>query len=325
MAHYLITSSTRILFILIPALIFLNSCRPDPIVEPWESLFDGEKLDGWSIKGGEAIYEVRDGQIIGKTVRNTPNTFLTSDRHFGDFILELEYKVDPSMNSGIQIRSQSLPYYRNGTVHGYQVEIDPSERAWSAGIYEEQRRGWLHPITENQKAQEAFNQNDWNHYRVEAIGDTIKTWINGVAAAHLVDENSDSGFIGLQVHSINEDQEEGTEVIWKNIQIITDSLAVYSKTSPLPAVITKNQLLHSQEENGWQLLWDGKTTNGWRGAKLDSFPDEGWTIENGELIVLASGGGESAAGGDIVTLEEFEDFELQLEFKITEGANSGIK
>ena len=257
-------------------MVFLVSCQPDQKDEaPWKSLFDGKTLDGWSVKGGEVIYEVRDGQIVGKTVRNTPNTFLTSDSLYADFILELEYKVDPSMNSGIQIRSNSLPYYRNGTVHGYQVEIDPSERAWSAGIYDEQRRGWLHPITENQRAQQAFKQTDWNHYRIEAIGDTIKTWINGVPAAHLVDEKTDSGFIGLQVHSINEDEEENTEVIWKNIQIITDSVALYTKSSPLPPVITKNRLLHGQEENGWRLLWDGKTTDGWRGAKIDFFSGKG--------------------------------------------------
>lgn len=73
------------------------------------------------------------------------------------------------------------------------------------------------------------------------------------------------------------------------------------------------------------MLWDGETTDGWRGAKLDRFPDEGWKIENGELIVLATGGGESAAGGDIVTDEEFEEFELELEFRLSKGANSGIK
>lgn len=318
--------STVIFFVLMSALLFLFSCRTDPREKaPWRSLFDGKTLDGWSIKGGDAIYEIRDGQIVGKTVRNTPNTFLTTDEIFDDFILELEYKVDPSMNSGIQIRSNSSPYYKSGRVHGYQVEIDPSERAWSAGIYDEARRGWLHPMSGNQKAQQAFRQSDWNHYRIEAIGDTIKTWINGIPAAHLIDEKTDRGFIGLQVHSINEDQMENTEVIWKNIRIISDSAANYTKNTTLPPVITKNRLLHGETENGWQLLWDGQTSDGWQGAKLDRFPENGWIIENGELIVLASGGAESAAGGDIVTMELFEDFELQLEFKLTKGANSGIK
>ena len=275
--------------------------------------------------GVEAVYEIRNGQIVGKTVRNTPNTFLTTNELYGDFILELEYKVDPSMNSGIQIRSNSNPHYQNGRVHGYQIEIDPSDRKWSAGIYDEGRRGWLYPLTDNTKAQQAFKQGEWNHYRIEAIADTIKTWINGVPAAHLVDERTSRGFIGLQVHSINEEQEEGTEVMWRNIKIMTDSISKYTESSPLPAFHTKNQLLHNEALNGWQLLWNGKNTEGWRGAKLEYFPESGWLIENGELIVLASGGGESAAGGDVVTMEEYTNFELQLEFQLTEGANSGIK
>ncbi|WP_299666665.1 DUF1080 domain-containing protein [uncultured Polaribacter sp.] len=292
---------------------------------PWKDLFDGETLEGWTQKGGDAKYQVRDGAVVGTTVHNTPNSFLTTDKLYGDFILELEYKVDSTMNSGIQIRSNSFPHYRDGRVHGYQVEIDPSERAWSGGIYDEARRGWLNTLENNPEAQKAFKQNDWNHYRIEAIGDTLKTWINGVPAAHLVDEKTASGFIGLQVHNIKPDKKEGTEIVWKNIKIITENVAKYSKKSPIKPIIIKNQLTLDEKKKGWQLLWDGKTTNGWRGAKLDKFPESGWKIKNGELIVLASGGGESTAGGDIVTEALYGDFELSVDFKVTPGANSGIK
>ena len=292
---------------------------------PWKNLFNGKNLDGWSQKGGEAQYEVREGTIVGITVHGTPNSFMTTDEMYSDFILELEYKVDTSMNSGIQVRSNSFPHYQNGRVHGYQVEIDPSERAWSAGIYDEGRRGWLHTLEDNPEAQQAFKQNEWNHYRIEVIGDTLTTWINGVPAAHLIDDKTASGFIGLQVHSIKKEQKAGTKIQWKNIKILTDSLAKYSKKSPLPPIVTKNQLTKEETKNGWKLLWDGKTTNGWRGARMDSFPDKGWIIENGELTVLSTGGAESAAGGDIVTLDTYGDFELKVDFKLTEGANSGIK
>ena len=229
------------------------------------------------------------------------------------------------MNSGIQIRSNSFPYYRNGRVHGYQVEIDPSDRAWSAGIYDEARRGWLYALEGQSKAQKAFIQNEWNHYRIEAIGDTIKTWINDIPAAYLIDDKTSYGFIALQVHSIGEDQKEGTEIMWRNIKILTDSLKSYSKKSPLKPVITKNQLTIDEQKNGWKMLWDGETTHGWRGARLDTFPDKGWVMENGELTVLSSGGAEAAAGGDIVTIDTYGDFELKVDFKLTEGANSGIK
>lgn len=292
---------------------------------PWFDLFDGQTLNGWTIKGGHANYEIKDGTIVGTSVPDSPNTFLTTDKMYGDFILELDYKVDSTMNSGIQIRSNSFPYYRDGVVHGYQIEIDPSKRAWSAGIYDEQRRGWMVPLTDNPTAQKAFKQNDWNHYRIEAIKDTIKTWINDVPAAYLIDDKTASGFIALQVHALQEGQHPGTEIIWKNIKILTDSLSKYVRKSPLTPVTTKNKLTIDEEKNGWKLLWDGKTTNGWRGAKLDQFPEKGWQIENGELTVLESNGAEAAAGGDIVTTELYGDFELQVDFKITKGANSGIK
>lgn len=292
---------------------------------PWVDLFDGKTLNGWNQKGGNAKYEVVDGTIVGTTVHNTPNSFMTTDKMYGDFILELEYKVDPSMNSGIQIRSNSLPTYRNGRVHGYQVEIDPSERAWSGGIFDEARRGWLNPLGDNPQAQKAFKQNDWNHYRIEAIGDTIKTWVNGVPAAHLIDDKTDSGFIALQVHSIGKNKKEGTHIVWRNIKILTEDLQAYSKESPITPIVTKNRLTVSEEKDNWKLLWDGETTDGWRGARLDEFPEKGWEIKDGILTVLSSGGEESAAGGDIVTTEAYGDFELKVDFKLTEGANSGIK
>ena len=307
-------------------LVLLTSCHNSKKEStPWQNIFDGKNLTGWSTKGGDATYEVKDGIIVGTTIANTPNTFLTTEKMYGDFILELDYIVDSTMNSGIQIRSNSFPHYQAGRVHGYQVEIDPSKRAWSAGIYDEGRRKWLVTLKDNSKAQKAFKQNDWNTYRIEAIGDTIKTWINDVPASHLIDEMTATGFIGLQVHSIKEAENAGTEIKWKNIRILTEDLSKYTQKSTLDPVMTKNKLTSHEKENGWKLLWDGKTTEGWRGAKLTAFPTDGWVIENGELTVLENGGKESAAGGDIVTEETYKEFELKLEFKITEGANSGIK
>jgi len=292
---------------------------------PWTPLFNGTDLGGWEQKGGGAEFRVRDGMVVGTTVPDTPNSFMATQAMYGDFILELEYRVDSTMNSGIQIRSNSFPHYQNGRVHGYQIEIDPSERAWSAGIYDEGRRGWLVTLEDNPAGQRAFKENDWNHYRIEAIGDTLKTWINGVPAAHLIDGKTASGFIALQVHSIDKDQRAGTEIAWRNINILTDSLSKYSRATPLEAVVTKNRLTLEEAKNGWELLWDGETAQGWRGARLDSFPERGWIMENGELTVLSSGGGESEAGGDIVTTASYGDFELKADFKLTPGANSGIK
>jgi hypothetical protein len=307
-------------------ILTLMSCSSSKKEDPFKEIFDGKTLNGWHIKGGNATYAVRDNAIVGTSTMNTPNTFLASDSIYGDFILELEYKVDPKMNSGIQIRSNSIPAYRNGVVHGYQIEIDPSERAWSAGIYDEQRRGWLFDLENNPEAQKAFKQNEWNSYRIEAIGDTLKTWINGTPAAHVIDPMTAEGFIGLQVHSIGTEKEkEGAEIQWRNIRIITKDVEKYTTATPIEPVVTTNNLTSSEKKDGWELLFNGKTTDGWRGAKLDAFPESGWKIEDGELSVLASGGGEAAAGGDIVSVNTYGDFEFKVDFKITEGANSGVK
>jgi hypothetical protein len=181
-------------------------------------LFDGKTLDGWEQKGGKAKYTVEDGCILGTSVPNTSNSFLCTKKHYSDFILELEFKVDPGLNSGVQVRSNSLKEYRNGQVHGYQVEIDPSSRAWTGGIYDEGRRGWLFTLKDNEAARKAFKPNDWNKLRVECRGDRIKTWINGVPAADLTDSMTRSGFIALQVHGVGSRQDP-LSVRWRNIRL----------------------------------------------------------------------------------------------------------
>ena len=295
---------------------------------PWVELFNGKDFTGWTIKNGNAKYNIEDETIIGVSELNTPNTFLCTEKDYGDFILELDVKLEYGLNSGIQIRSLSKPEYRDGRVHGYQVELDPSARKWTAGIYDEGRRGWLYPLTRNPEGQAAFRVGDWNHLRIEAIGSSIRTWMNGVQCANLVDDLTAQGFIGLQVHSIQDEKLVGKTVEWKNIRILTEDVQKYATPSS-PNVpefsYLDNQLTEEEKRQGWRFLWDGKTSKGWRGAKLDHFPTQGWTMEDGILTVLESGGGESRAGGDIVTEKTFSSFELQLDFKFTEGANSGIK
>lgn len=181
-------------------------------------LFNGTSLDGWVRRGGEASFEAEGGMIVGTTRPNQPNSFLCTVGEYGDFELELEFKVDPELNSGVQIRSQSLPGYKNGQVHGYQVEIDPSSRAWTAGIYDEGRRGWLAPLDKNPAAQAAFRQDQWNSLRILAQGDLIKTWLNGVPAAEVRDSMTPRGFIALQVHGVGPQTRE-MRVRWRNIRL----------------------------------------------------------------------------------------------------------
>ncbi len=292
---------------------------------PWVTLTKGNTLAGWTILGGEADYTIKDGVVTGTTVANTPNTFLATDEMYGDFILELDYLVDPKMNSGVQFRSNSFANYKNGRVHGYQMEIDPSPRAYSGGIFDEGRRKWLVTLKDNPAGQKAFKQGEWNSARIEAIGDNIRIWLNGVPTAKLIDDKTATGFIGLQVHSIYGDMTPGMEIKWRNVRILTENLDQYAREINLPSTTTLNQLTQDEAKNDWELLFDGKTTDKWRGAKLTSFPTEGWTVTDGILSVAETGGAESAAGGDIVTVEKYGDFELTVDYRLTEGANSGIK
>jgi hypothetical protein len=256
---------------------------------------------------------------------NEPNSFLATEKEYGDFMLEFEFKVDSTINSGVQFRSESKKEYKDGRVHGYQFEIDPSKRKWTGGIYDEARRDWLYPLDLNPSAKTAFRNGQWNKARIEAIGNSIRTWVNGNPAAFIVDDLTQKGFIALQVHSINKKEDEGKQMRWRNIRIQTSNL----KSSPYSNVfvvnLIPNNLSEAERKNGVSFLWDGKTTAGWRGAYKEHFPEKGWEINDGVLSVLPTTGGESTGGGDIVTIEQFGAFIFQFEFKFTEGANSGVK
>jgi hypothetical protein len=197
----------------------------------WLPLFDGKTLNGWTQKGGQAKFRVEEGQIIGSTVPNTPNSFLCTTRQFTNFILDLDFKVDDGLNSGVQIRSHCFdkPTAVNvsgkeikiaaGRVHGYQVEIDPSDRAWTGGLYDEGRRGYfINDLKNNEPARKAFKHNDWNHFRIECQGDSFKTWLNGVPATDCKDDMTPSGFLGLQVHSVGK-RTEPLQVRFRNIRL----------------------------------------------------------------------------------------------------------
>jgi hypothetical protein len=190
----------------------------------WKDLFNGNDFTGWERKGGPAEYIIENNEIIGITVDDRNNSFLCTIEEYGDFILELELLVDTTMNSGIQFRSHSLPNYKNGLVHGYQMEIDPSKRAWSGGIYDEGRRGWIYSLDHNPEAKTAFKNGIWNHYRIEAFGKHIKTFVNGIPTADILDSVDTPGFIALQVHGIAPDYNEktvGAIIKWRNIRILT--------------------------------------------------------------------------------------------------------
>jgi len=221
---------------MISSMLMLSLITTCATAGQWMDLFDGETLDGWSIHSGYAKYRVEDGTIVGTAVKGSPNTFLCTNREYGDFILEFEVKCDPRLNSGVQIRSQIAKdpmffVFRRfdgrprqlvippDRVYGYQVEIASAETGTSGGIYDEARRGFfLADVSEDPVASKAFKDNQWNKYRIECKGSSIKTWVNGVPCANLRDSLDAKGVIGLQVHGLS-----GNffpyQVRWRNLRI----------------------------------------------------------------------------------------------------------
>ncbi|MHC4110160.1 MAG: 3-keto-disaccharide hydrolase [Planctomycetota bacterium] len=273
----------------------------------WKNLFDGKTLDSWAVRGGFAKYRAENGEIVGTSVEGSPNTFLCTKKQYGDFFLEFEVKCDPRLNSGVQIRSHiynkdtTQEMWRRGQkrkvvrkaghVYGYQVEITNERTGSSGGIYDEARKGmWLYDVKSNPAAKGAFKDNQWNKYRVACIGDSIKTWVNGVPCSDLRDPIDQVGFIGLQVHSVRSDTT--LEVRWRNIRI--------------------NDL----GRHVWKPLFDGKTLKGWH-----TLPGGKWEVIDG-AIVGTSASSESRHGL-LVSDKSFGDFSIRLKFKALKG-NSGF-
>jgi hypothetical protein len=272
---------------------------------PWEPLFDGKTLDGWEVRGGSATYHVEDGAIVGTTVKGSPNTFLCTKREYGDFTLEFEVKVDPALNSGVQIRSHTydkpttVGVWRNGVeqpqehkageVYGYQVEI--ASGTHSGSVWDESRRDmWLHDASQAPNASKAFKDGQWNRFRIFCSGDLIRTWVNDVLCASLPDPLDQSGFIALQVHSY--EGAEPAQVRWREIRMWD----------------------HGRHQ--WRPRFDGRTLTGWH-----MIPGGKWEVRDGVLI--ATNASNDPRHGLLVSDEMFKDFTVQLKFKAVKG-NSGL-
>jgi hypothetical protein len=289
----------RLIFLTIAATVFCTGAEPMP-------LFDGKTLNGWEVCNGQATYRVEDGAIVGRTAEGSPNSFLCTAKEYGDFILEFETRTDPVLNSGVQIRSHRYigdagarvfdgtrfvdRKFPKGRVYGYQVEVANEQSGASGGIYDEARRGWLHNISSIPAARAAFKDNQWNRYKVEAIGDHIRVWVNGIPAADLVDSTDQTGFIALQVHSFQ--GPKPAEVRWRNIRI------------------------EDLGKHVWKPIWDGKSFNGWTKSGGGE-----WTIEDGAIHGRSKPGDERTAF--LISDDAWKDITARVKFRIPQG-NSGF-
>lgn len=248
------------------------------------SLWNGKNFSGWRKVGGGATFHIEGDCIVGE-VGPGPNTFLRTEKTFGDFILKVEVKIDIPGNSGIQFRSHQRE--KTGQVYGYQCEIDPSPRSWTGGIYDEGRRGWLYTLENQPKAQQAFQPTDWNELVIQAIGPSIKTWVNGIPCADLIDTTDLEGFIALQIHSGSQGR-----IRWRNIRI------------------------KDLGQRRWKPLWNGKNFDGW-----EKIGGGDWEIQNGVLRGVNTQA--EPQFGHLITKKEFKNFAIRLKFLAKRG-NSGL-
>jgi hypothetical protein len=246
MRHTIRLLAKAVIPAVISVLLFTLSCKNKPASEEgWTDLFDGKTLNGWRVLNqdwtnpdSKPDFYVEDNMIVCNTTMKNEGGYLVTDKSFANFILEFDVKIDTSLNSGLQCRSRmwekdTTTIYvagdANGTKHetkwqkgyvwGYQIEVDPSKRAWSGGLYEPGNRGWIVTLAGNETARQAFKPMDWNHYRILMNGTKIQTWINGVPAVDTNDDFSASGFLGLQFHGAYYEWQKDKKSMWKNIRI----------------------------------------------------------------------------------------------------------
>ena len=192
-------------------------------------LFNGRDLDGFKQIGGQALYTVEDGAIVGRSVPHTPNSFLTPVRPYADFVLEYDFMVHPKLNSGFSFAATAAPNTKTAGSTGIRrkstqtpikhVTGQPvsSMKDVVGGCFLE-KRDEAHKTAFTQQGAALTKQNAWNHVRIEAIGNHIVTFLNGEKRADLLDAVDLSGFIGFQVHNVKEG--EGNRwVKWRNIRL----------------------------------------------------------------------------------------------------------
>jgi len=191
----------------------------------WTSLFDGKALTGWTNPYTWGKATAKDGEVHLTTTRS--KFFLVTEKQYKDFVFEADVKLPAGKsNSGFMFRCRQRP----NKVWGYQAEVDPTDRKWSGGLYDEGRRKWfISPNRDKAKSKEeaaasvaafrkragdCFKRDDWNTYRIECRGDSLKISVNGVVTTDVKDSVDPQGYIALQHHG-----EKGQVYRFRNIRI----------------------------------------------------------------------------------------------------------
>lgn len=279
-----------------PEKALINTSKEPNLKKGFVSLYNEENLDGWVPLGGTCTFEARGDTIVGTTVSGSPSTYLSTTRDdYTDFIFTAELKWEVDGNSGVMFRAQSKPGEKGEVVFGTQVEMEGCRtgRGWSGGIYGQSAGGWLYPmwLDAHKEVRGTLKKDDWNRITIKAVGKTIKTWVNGLPAAHYKTDKYFKGFFGLQVHS----GKEGT-IHFRDIKV-----------------------RELKKEKGFTDLFETGDFSSWTKTGGGTVSDA-WTIADG---IIHRGG---IRPGSINTAKaDYKDFDLRFEWRIAEGGNSGIK
>ena len=234
----------KTLFVITLICFVLNSTAGDKKNKnPWKTIFNGKDFTNWKIVGSTGHAEVKDSAFwCHMTANTTEHTFVTTKEKYSDFILEMDVNTDPGYNTGILLRCVDKPADCDTckvSLYGYQVKIDPSPtRCWTGGIFDDFGASWhwLYDLSKDEQARKAYQIGKWNHFRVEAIGTSIKVWVNGIPTTHLINQKYSKGYIALKIHSLKNVPEEEAKIgRFKNIRIITGNLNENLVKMDLPA------------------------------------------------------------------------------------------
>ena len=203
---------------------------------PWQSLFDGRSLQGWSVLGKPANVQIKDSCImLHMTPYTSRHSFVRTNRQFKDFIFEVEFRRDLNIDSGILFRAEDAPDTAFQDLFGYMVKIDPSQtRLWTGGVFIDYGNGlqWLYPLDQNERAKHAEKaKGEWNKIRIEAIGQDMKVFLNNVPSVHLKDDKYKKGYIAFKIHYLMAEKEKADlEIAYRNPRIVTKHLKKYALT-----------------------------------------------------------------------------------------------
>lgn len=190
----------------LPDGMLINRDQEPSLKKGFVSLYNGKNLDGWAPYAGHCTFEAKGDVIVGTTVPGSPSTYLSNLKDdYTDFIFTAELKWEVDGNTGYMFRGKVKEENGKQTVFGPQAEMeaDSKKRFWSGGIYGQSCGGWYYPLwlEAHEKARQAVNYQGWNRITVKAVGRVVKTWVNGVPAAHWTNDEYLKGFFSLQIHS----------------------------------------------------------------------------------------------------------------------------